>query len=223
MPSKQREQQHHPAPGQAGRGCALKIVSCSMETDCTKHLVFNHFGIFPSHDLLYAQPLHASLLYFSVFEINLSYVFNPLSLGHSPCCFSSSLVFFPLSSSSFCLVLCRAPSPMSAYGSLGVGSAAVEQSGSWGHTGAGSSCSGLLSRHVLLRCSHSTFPAFYQRGDAVTGLFIISLLGMVSSQLLPSIFEEEMFAVLSAPGRKVSYKGNRANGSFFLSKSNTAL
>jgi len=55
------------------------------------------------------------------------------------------------------------------------------------------------------------------------GLFIISLQGMVSSWLLPFIFEEEMFAVLSTPGRKVSYKGSRANESLFLSKSYTTL
>lgn len=38
------------------------------------------------------------------------------------------------------------------------------------------------------------------------GLFIISLQGLVSSQLLPFIFEEETLAAQSAPGRKVSYK-----------------
>lgn len=43
------------------------------------------------------------------------------------------------------------------------------------------------------------------------GLFIISLWGLVSSRLLPFIFEEETFAALSAPGRKVTYKGSRGN------------
>lgn len=112
MPSKQREQQHRPAPRRAGRGCALKIVSCTTETDCTKHLLFNHFGIFPSHDLFCAQPSYASLPYFSAFEINLSSMFHPLSLGHSACCFSSSLVFFPLSYCSFCLVILQSPRPL---------------------------------------------------------------------------------------------------------------
>lgn len=55
------------------------------------------------------------------------------------------------------------------------------------------------------------------------GLFIISLQGLVSSRLLPFIFEEEMFASLSAPGRKVSYKGSRGNESLFLSQGNAAL
>lgn len=54
-------------------------------------------------------------------------------------------------------------------------------------------------------------------------LFIISLQGLVSSLLLPFIFEEEMFAAVSAPGRKVSYKGTRGNESLFLSQGNTAL
>lgn len=112
MPSKPREQQHRPAPGRAGRGGASKIVSWSMETDCTKYLLFSHFGIFPPHDLFFAQPFYAPLLYFSVFEINLSYMLHPLSLGHSPCCTSSSLVLFPLSSSSFCLgVPAEPPAP----------------------------------------------------------------------------------------------------------------
>lgn len=99
----------------------------------------------------------------------------------------------------------------------------MKQARNWGHRGAGSSCSRLEASHVSLRCSHKIFPAFYQRGDAVTGLFIISLRGFVSSRLLPFIFEEEMFAALSAPGRKVSYKGSRGNESLFLNQGNTAL
>lgn len=47
------------------------------------------------------------------------------------------------------------------------------------------------------------------------GLFIISLQGLVSSWLLPFIFEEETFAALSAPGRKVTYKGSRGNDRAF--------
>lgn len=47
------------------------------------------------------------------------------------------------------------------------------------------------------------------------GLLMISLWGLVSSWLLPFIFEEETFAVLSAPGRKVTYKGSRGNEKVF--------
>lgn len=54
-------------------------------------------------------------------------------------------------------------------------------------------------------------------------LFIISLQGLVSSRLLPFIFEEEMFAAVSVPGRKISYKGTRGNESLFLRQGNTAL
>jgi len=54
------------------------------------------------------------------------------------------------------------------------------------------------------------------------GLFIVSLQGLVSLWLLPFIFEEEMFAALSAPGRKVSYKGSRGIESLFLRQGNAA-
>lgn len=73
-----------------------------------------------------------------------------------------------------------------------------------GYGVSGSSCSRLAASHNSLRSSHKVFPAFYQRGDSVIGLFIISLQGLVSSWLLLFISEEEMFAALSVSGRKVN-------------------